>query len=361
MSNDPTTEIQQFTVPDDRAGERLDAYLAAHFRDRSRVALRNAIMAGLVQVGGKQAKPAYRLRGGEQVQIRLPDLPVDRPRPENIPLEILFEDEHLAVVNKPAGMVVHPAKGHWSGTLVAGLQFHFDELSEIGGAARPGIVHRLDRDTTGVLLVAKTDQAHLKLSQQFHDREVQKEYSAIVVGTSDRDADVIREPIGIHPYHRDKMAIRREHESVRPAETFYEVATRWKGFSLLKVFPKTGRTHQIRVHLAHVGMPVLCDRLYGGRARITKAELWRIATGRTVPPPAENWGVAGTDEIILGRQALHAYRLKIAHPITGEPMEFTAPWPDDFQRVVGELHAACPAVAASPGVAPARWGGRPAP
>ena len=202
------------------------------------------------------------------------------------------------------------------------LAFHFENLSTHGGPTRPGIVHRLDRDTSGVLVVAKTDATHMRLAEQFEQRTTEKEYFAIVVGVPDRDRDVIDLPIGPHPSHREKMAIRRGRPDSRESQTFYEVIERFEGFAALKVLPKTGRTHQIRLHLTHIGFPVLCDRLYGGRARITRGELSRDATDTTV---------------LLERQALHARRLKIVSPTTGEPLEFVAPLPADLTGMLAEL------------------------
>jgi 23S rRNA pseudouridine1911/1915/1917 synthase len=219
-------------------------------------------------------------------------------------------------------MVVHPAKGHWKGTLTSALQYHFNSLSGAGGPTRPGIVHRLDRDTSGVLVVAKTDQAHFALAEQFEARSTEKEYFAITVGVPDRDRDIIDQPIGIHPYQREKMAIRRDHPTSRPAQTFYEVVERFNGFAAVKVLPKTGRTHQIRVHLAHIGAPVLCDKLYSGRDRITRGELTRNSDDR---------------DVILTRQALHAARLTLSHPATGERLEFVAPLTRDLQEVIEKL------------------------
>ncbi|QDU95470.1 RluA family pseudouridine synthase [Lignipirellula cremea] len=308
-------------VPEDQAGARLDVFLASHFSRHSRVQLRRAISAGTVSVDGAGAKPSYRLLAGQVVRIALPDLPREGPRPENIPLDVVFEDESLAVVNKPRGMVVHPGKGHWEGTLTSALAFRFENLSTTGGATRPGIVHRLDRDTTGVLVVAKNDITHTHLAAQFQDRTVEKVYAAIVSPSPDRDADIIEKPIGPHPHQRDKMAIREHHASSREAKTFYEVEKRFRGFALLRVFPKTGRTHQIRVHLAHVGCPVLCDRLYGGRAVINRGEIEGTSS----------------DEMLLDRQALHARRLTFDHPHTGERMTFEAPLPPDMQSVLDAL------------------------
>ena len=190
--------------------------------------------------------------------------------PENIPLDILYEDEWLAAINKPPGMVVHPAKGHWAGTLTSALQFHFDTLSGAGGPTRPGIVHRLDRDTSGVFVVAKTDRAHFALADQFEQRTVEKEYFALVCGNPDRDRDLIDLPIGVHPYQREKMAIRRDHPTSRPAQRSTKSSSDSRALQRFALMPKTGRTHQIRVHLSSIGCPVLCDRYYGGRTVLTR-------------------------------------------------------------------------------------------
>jgi 23S rRNA pseudouridine1911/1915/1917 synthase len=219
-------------------------------------------------------------------------------------------------------MVVHPSRGHWSGTLTAALVFHFDQLSEVGGPSRPGVVHRLDRDTSGVMVIAKKDRSHLGLTSQFETRTIEKEYFAVVTGRVDRDRDVIEQPIGAHPSHREKMAIRAGHSTSRDARTFYEVAERFDGYTALRVFPKTGRTHQIRVHLAHLGRPILCDKLYGGRSQITLGE---------VRDRRED------NEVLLDRMALHARRLRLNHPITGEPLEFAAPVRNDIERVLAAL------------------------
>ena len=315
-------EAVELTVDTEHEGNRLDWFLARQFPNYSRVHLRKIINAAAVTVNGKRTKAAHHLRAGDRVAIELPDFVRAAPQPENIPLDILYEDDYLAVINKPAGMVVHPGKGNWSGTLTSALQFHFDELSTAGGAARPGIVHRLDRDTTGVMVIAKTDQAHMQLADQFEHRSVEKEYFAIVAGVPDRDRDVVDLPIGAHPHQREKMAIRRDHTTSRHAETFYEVLERFNGFASIKVLPKTGRTHQIRLHLASIGCPVLCDRLYGGRARITRGELAHL------PPD---------DAPILERQALHARRLRFVHPETGESLEFIAPLPADIEAVLEVL------------------------
>jgi 23S rRNA pseudouridine1911/1915/1917 synthase len=314
----------QLIVKDAHAGARLDAFLAQQFPTYSRVTLRKVINAAAVKVDGKRVKAAHRLRGGERIEVVLPDVVREAPQGEDIPLDILYEDDYLAVINKPPGMVVHPAKGHWAGTLTAALQFHFDQLSSAGGPTRPGVVHRLDRDTSGAIIIAKTDQVHVRLAEQFEARSVEKEYFAICAGTTSRDADVVDLPVGAHPYQREKMAVRHDHSTSRPAQTFYEVIERFDGFVAFRVLPKTGRTHQIRLHLASIGCPVLCDRLYGGRAIITRGEIRRDPTDETP---------------LLERQALHARRLKIRHPILDRAMEFVAPLPADIEAVLEALRA----------------------
>jgi len=307
------------------AGRRLDAFLAEMLPQYSRAHLKRTIEAAAVLIDGRATKSAHRLKEGEIVSITLPELPREGPQPEDIPLDILYEDDHLAVVNKPPAMVVHPAKGHWSGTLAAALAFRFEQLSVVGGPTRPGIVHRLDRDTSGVIVVARSDSAHHALARQFADRTVEKEYFALVAGAPDRDRDVIDQPIAVHPHQREKMAIRAGHPTSRPAQTFYEVLERFPGYAAVKVLPKTGRTHQIRLHLAHIGCPVLCDPLYGGRRDITRRQLR---------------GAAADDAVLLDRTALHARRLRIRHPQTDEPMEFVAPLPADIAGVLEALRAA---------------------
>jgi 23S rRNA pseudouridine1911/1915/1917 synthase len=323
MTVDPLRDEPVILVADtEDAGLRLDSFLAARLPRYSRVQLRRAVVKQYVTVDDSPVKAAHRLRPGQRIVIRLPDAPQHGTKPEEIPLDILYEDDVLVVVNKPPGMVVHPARGHWSGTLAAALAFRFEQLSQIGGNTRPGIVHRLDRDTSGVIVVAKDDVTHLALSAQFEQRTVEKQYAAIVCGVPDRDSDLIDLPIGAHPYQREKMAIRSAHPTARDATTFYQVERRFRGLALVRVTPKTGRTHQIRLHLAHIGYPVLCDRLYGGRAQITLGE---IIHGREDGP------------ILLARQALHAQRLQLRHPTTGENIEFTAPIPTDLQLVLDNL------------------------
>ncbi|MCI0334311.1 MAG: RluA family pseudouridine synthase [Planctomycetes bacterium] len=308
-------------------------FLAGKLSTFSRATLRRAIDAGHVRVDDKACKASLRLRTEAHVVVQQLDVPREGPAPQDIPLTILHEDDAIIVVDKPAGMIVHPAKGHWEGTLASALAHHFGALSGRGGPTRPGIVHRLDRDTSGVIVVAKNDQTHDALATQFKSRRVNKEYLAIVVGTPNVDRDVIDEPIGNHPTHREKKAIRREDPNARAAVTAYEVIERFAGYALVRAQPKTGRTHQIRLHLAHIGCPVLCDRLYGGRARITELELiprdkiGQDTSQRELP----------IEQPLLERQALHAHRLAISHPITGKRMQFEAPLPADIERTLAAL------------------------
>lgn len=324
-------ENLEFTVEDEHEGLRIDLFLTLKIDGYSRVFLRRVIMEEQVCVDSRPVKPAFRVFPGQRVTVlSLPPPPSDGPIPEAIPLEILYEDAWMVAINKPAGMVVHPAKGHWSGTLTAALAHHFQQLSDAGGPTRPGIVHRLDRETSGVILIAKTNEVHFKLCAQFEARDVQKTYTAIVSGSLDRDRDRIVQPIGHHPYQREKMAIRSAHPSARYAETLFEVTQRFPGYAVLKVSPKTGRTHQIRVHMAHVGCPVLCDRLYAGHATVTRGQLQRRHARGLPPRPNDS-------EVILDRQALHATQIEFSHPKTGAPLSIGAPLPEDMQRVIDVL------------------------
>lgn len=334
MSDSPaTTTLFEHTVLEEQDGQRIDALLALLLNSYSRVFLRKVVQEHGARVDGEVVKPSFRVQTGQHIALQLPPPPDDGPRPENIALNIIFEDEALIAIDKPPGMVVHPAKGNWSGTLASALAYHFQQLSDIGGPTRPGIIHRLDRDTSGVILVAKSNEVHMKLSEQFEQRHVQKEYFALVIGKLELDRDVINQPIGPHPFQRDKMAIRREHPQSRDAETRYDVMQRFDGITAVKVQPKTGRTHQIRVHLDHVGAPVLCDRLYAGHARITRGELQRKQARKLQLEPADA-------EVILNRQALHARRIEFKHPLTGKELVLEAPLPADIQAVLDILQAA---------------------
>jgi 23S rRNA pseudouridine1911/1915/1917 synthase len=319
-------------VPADASGRRLDVFLAERLPTFSRALLQRAIEAGHVQVGGVTCRPSLKLREGDAVTVLQLDVPREGPIPQDIPLDILHEDEAIVVVNKAAGMIGHPAKGHWDGTLAGALAHHFGAMSQRGGPTRPGIVHRLDRETSGVIVVAKTDRAHDLLAAQFKARTVEKQYLALVAGVPQFDQDVISAPIGVHPTEREKKAIRPGHPSARDSVTHYEVVERFKGYALVRARPKTGRTHQIRLHLAHAGFPVLCDRLYAGRnpKKILESEL--IPRGKI---GQDTQSAAG--EPLLARHALHAHRLMLNHPTTAARLEFVAPLADDMQLVLDAL------------------------
>ncbi|MEI7686791.1 MAG: RluA family pseudouridine synthase [Planctomycetota bacterium] len=311
-------------VQNKTAGTRLDRFLAGHFPDFSRSLMQKAIEAECVLLNDAPVKASFKIRVGDRVKVWLPEPPRPDPAPENIPLQILYEDEHLAIVNKPFDMVVHPAKGNWSGTLVNALAYHFNELSKAGGEYRPGIVHRLDRDTSGAILIAKNEAAHRDLSMQFETRKVFKEYLAIVVGVLDRDSDYIERRIGHHPHDRIKMAVSDDEEDSKDACTYYEVIERFKGFTFVRCQPRTGRTHQIRVHLASVGCPVLADKTYGGRDCFHISDL---------DPKIE----AEKNEMLMHRQALHAHRLRVFHPVKKEVISITAPMPPEFEKTLTAL------------------------
>jgi 23S rRNA pseudouridine1911/1915/1917 synthase len=306
-------------------GQRLDAYLAAFYPDLTRTVVRRVIDNGGVQVNGRPAKASYKIRHNDQVRFETPLRERPGPPAEDIPLDILYHDEFLAVVNKPAAMVVHPARGNWTGTLVNALRHHFPTLSGLNGDYRAGIVHRLDRDTSGVIIVAKEERTHRDLALLFETRRVYKEYLALTAGTFDRDSDYVEGKITHHAHDRVKMAIADdEDELAKDACTYYEVIERFRGFSFVRCIPKTGRTHQIRIHLASVGHPILADKLYSGRDKIRLSDV--------KPGVAEE-----QDELLLPRQALHAHRLRLTHPRTGALLEVNAPLPDEFTRTIDAL------------------------
>jgi 23S rRNA pseudouridine1911/1915/1917 synthase len=241
---------------------------------------------------------------------------------EDIPLDIIYEDRWLVVVNKPPDLVVHPSKGHQTGTLVNALVHHFDELSQVYGPLRPGVVHRLDRDTSGVMLVIKDDAVHESIARQFEQRTVSKQYVAVVEGRVELDADLIDAPIGRHRGNREKMAI--QPTSGKPAQTVYEVIERLGRYTVVRCMPKTGRTHQIRVHLLYLGHPIVADSLYSGRSALYLSDLTR---GEHAPD----------EEPLIHRQALHARRITIRHPMRDEEMTFEAPLPGDMTRLIEAL------------------------
>jgi 23S rRNA pseudouridine1911/1915/1917 synthase len=310
----------EFLVPSEFDGQRLDRFLTSVVEGRSRSQVQHLIEDGHVQVrrgtsgAAATVRPNLSVRTGDQVTLDLPPPTPTDAAPEPLPLEVLYQDADLAVINKPAGMVVHPAVGHATGTLVNALLHHMRDLSGVGGELRPGIVHRLDRGTSGVMVIAKHDAAHQELSRQFHDREVEKEYVALVWGVV-RAGRRIDAAIGRDPVHRRKMSARARR--AREAVTRITRARPLRGVTLCQVAIHTGRTHQIRVHLSAIGHPVVGDPLYGGVRRRIPGDLRALQR--------------------LDRPFLHAERLAFAHPRDGRRMEFTAPLPDDLMDILEEL------------------------
>ena len=304
--------MQQFEYDIDPAcgGKRLDVFLSEVQDDITRSYIKKLIETERVTVNGSPAKAHYKLKDGDHVSMSVPDPEPLEVQAEAIPLSIVYEDDCLIVIDKPAGMVVHPAPGHSGGTLVNALLHHCKDLSGIGGVERPGIVHRLDKDTSGLIAVAKTEACMQSLSRQFKDRDIHKVYLAFAKGTFALKTGVIDAPIGRHKIHRKKMSTRAP--ASREAETRYEVIRQLDGFAYVRLFPKTGRTHQLRVHLASVGHPILGDSLYGG------------TLGPGIPQ--------------IARQALHAHRLELTHPATGDYLQLESPLPSDMKALLPPPH-----------------------
>lgn len=303
------------SVNKDEAGMRLDAYIAA-VSDLSRSAAARLIEAGSVTVNDRLAEKKRAIAEGDVIEITLPEPEECEAQPEDIPLDVVYEDGDIIVINKPQGMVVHPAPGNYSGTLVNALLFRCrDSLSGIGGVMRPGIVHRIDKDTSGLLVVAKNDFAHTALSEELKYHGIEREYHALVKGGFSDDSGTIDLPIGRHPIDRKKMAVLKNSESAREAVTHYEVLARYGNISYLKLMLETGRTHQIRVHMSYTGHPLLGDEVYGQS---------KIPFEKRQAP-------------LLNGQALHAKRLSLTHPRTGERMTFECPLPENFEKLLEVL------------------------
>jgi 23S rRNA pseudouridine1911/1915/1917 synthase len=299
------------------SGIRLDVFIAERLPDCSRSFAGQLIASEHVRVNGQVRKPSYRLKAGDIVSGRIPAPQPCGFQPEFIPLHILYEDAYILVINKPPGLVVHPAPGHTSGTLVNGLLYHCPDFGAIGAEIRPGIVHRLDKDTSGTLVVAKNAAALELLASQFKNRSVRKDYLALVHGEMTADSGTIRMPIGRHPVDRKRMSTRSRQG--REAETGWRVARRLSGFTLLELRLKTGRTHQIRVHCAAIQRPIVGDPVYGRR--------------RSAHDPVHIYALLAP----VRRQMLHAWRLEIDHPATGERMAFESPLPEDMERLIEKL------------------------
>jgi 23S rRNA pseudouridine1911/1915/1917 synthase len=307
-----TPRTETLTIEKTLPSGRLDTFLRGKFPAVSRGAIQRLIEEGHIRVNGRKVKPTHAPHAGEQVEVHWPEARPAEAQPEEMPLDVLFEDDALLVLNKPAGLVVHPAAGHEEHTLVNALLHHCaGQLSGIGGVARPGIVHRLDKETSGCMVVAKTDEAHLALSAQFAAHKVERVYHASVCGELARDRGEIHAAIARHPTHRKRMAV--TDDGGRTAQTSYRVLERLREATLVEALPHTGRTHQIRVHFQFIGRPVAGDATYGQRQTQRLAEL----TGYEAP-----------------RVMLHAHKLAFIHPHTGRKVNFTAPRPEDFQDAV---------------------------
>ncbi len=303
------------TVSAASSGERLDAWLAERL-ELSRTRLARLIEAGEVLLNDEVPRKAEPLSQGDRIRVRVPAPVQARAEPEDLPLDVVWEDEHLLVVNKEAGRVVHPAPGHPTGTLVNALLHHVEDLSGVGGTLRPGIVHRLDRDTSGLLVVAKEDRTHRALSETLRKRKIRRLYLAAAWGHLDRSPLRADAPIGRDPRHRERMAVV---EGGRPAVSHFRVLERWWAAELLEVGLETGRTHQIRVHLAHLGHPVVGDQLYG------------VGWERGMGGPQRPWARELARR--TGRQFLHAHRLAFDHPVSGKRLRFQASLPEDLAAV----------------------------
>ncbi len=320
--------------------QRIDQFLTGRVGHLSRAAVQRLIDDGLVKVNGKTTKASYKLKGGDAVDMMAPPEPVNELVPEDIPLSVLYEDEHLLAINKQADLVVHPARGRWTGTLVNGLVFYGNkwgkQWSTLNGNWRPGILHRLDRNTTGVMLVAKSDEAHWRVARQFENRTIRKTYVAVVHGVPELLGDVIDLPIGKDKYVRERQAVRKEDNGGKPAVTAYQVEETFahlsdatlhpsgfandrkhgappERFAFVRMFPKTGRTHQLRVHLSVIGHPMVGDTMYGGRT------------------------FESADGFRFTRQALHAAEITFVHPVTLDTMTVAAPLPPDLTGLMDRL------------------------
>ena len=294
------------TAAEEDSGSRIDKYISDNIAQLTRSSVQGLISAGAVMADGRAVSKNYKLRGGEEISVEIPDPEPMDAQPEDIPLDIVYEDADLLVVNKPKGMVVHPAHGNWNGTLVNALLHHCKgQLSGINGVIRPGIVHRIDKDTSGLLIVAKNDRAHVHLAEQIREHSFTREYEAVACGSFKEESGTVDAPIGRHKTDRKKMCVTAENS--RNATTHYQVLRQYGGYAHLRLRLETGRTHQIRVHLAYIGHPVLGDQVYG------KPSKW----------------VEG--------QCLHARKIGFIHPSTGEYMEFSSELPEYFQAVLRRL------------------------
>jgi 23S rRNA pseudouridine1911/1915/1917 synthase len=303
-------------------GRRLDKYLRGRFPRLSRTMIQKMIKDGDITVNGQPAKASYEPAGGDRIDLIIPAPEPYEVIPEDIPLDIVYEDDHLLAVNKQKGIIVHPSKSTQTGTIANGLAYYARTLSHGDDPFRPGIVHRLDKNTTGIMLVAKTDEAHWRLSLQFERRTVRKTYLAVVEGNPELDSDVIDAPLGAHPTMKDRYIVPGAHQMVlrklaKHAVTEYEVAERYRDYALVHLHPRTGRTHQLRVHMSFIGHAMAGDTFYGGH-HVSERHLCGT----------------GSDEPITSQQALHAYRIRFRHPISEAALELEAPPPSELAHLI---------------------------
>jgi len=308
--DESTLALRVLTPDEEQEGLRVDRFLADELGDLSRTRIQSLMDDGLITLGGKKLKSSYKVSAGDEITVRLPAPELPDIEPEDIPLDILYEDSDVLIVNKPKGMTVHPSPGHLGGTLVNAVMWHCGEsLSGINGILRPGIVHRIDKNTTGALIVCKNDAAHRSIAAQLKEHSITRRYLGVVIGAPREDESVIEGNIGRDPKERKRMAV--VHDGGKPAVTHVKVLERFNGYSLCEFRLETGRTHQIRVHMSHTGHPLLGDDVYGGKRS----------------------GFA------LEGQTLHAGIIGFIHPSTGEYMEFTAPLPDYFEDLLARLRS----------------------
>ncbi len=313
------SRTRRFRVSEEQEGLRVDKFLSNLIPELSRSAIKRLVEEGAVSTEGgapSALKPKSKVKGGQIIRVIMPEPEPAEPEPQKIPINVLYEDDSIIVIDKQAGLVVHPGSGQPDGTLVNALLYHCKDLSGIGGVKRPGIIHRLDKDTTGLMVVAKSDVAHMGLSAQFKEREIRKRYLAICRGIPADRSGIVDEPIGRDPFVRVKMSV--NHASGRQAKTGWRLVRALFGAALLEVELFTGRTHQIRVHMSHLGHPLLGDTTYRGP--------------RSVRTP-------GGDIVEIGRQMLHSWRLEFSHPVTAEAMSFEAEIPSDMARLIKDLEA----------------------
>jgi 23S rRNA pseudouridine1911/1915/1917 synthase len=334
------TELRTIEAPAEARGQRLDQFLAAQLEGVSRSRVQMLMDQGDVLVNGKQEKASLKLRGGERIDITGEPHPTPlKAIAEDIPLDVIYEDDDLAVVNKPAGMMVHAGAGQNDdvrnrGTLVNALLFRFKRLSSTGGDLRPGIVHRLDKNTSGLIVVAKNDRAHAALGKMFATHQIKKTYIALVQGSVERERGTINASVGRDPLRRTRMTTKPQ-ENARTAISHYEVirrlSNRFGKFTLVRVRIETGRTHQIRVHMASIGYPVMGDTVYGGSGQLTDQVASQAATSKAARRNAE------PEKIRLGRNFLHAARLEFTHPVTGKLLQLEAPLPAELEAFLSQL------------------------